>query len=94
MRKKYHGTVRTGGRAVYEGWYQTRGKAVIDLKRKARETVLNSFEENTHVDYTLSLGSLVVTSGRIPTRKMHHRRPPAFPCSGYGVLPLCGTRIC
>jgi hypothetical protein len=94
MCKKYHGTVYVRGRGkVYEDWYQTRGKGVRDLKRKARETVLNSFEEGSGADFTLSLGGQVIASGQIPKPGLYgHYAGSAS--AGYGLMPVGGIRIC
>jgi hypothetical protein len=91
MRKKYHGTVYANGRAVYEDWYETRSKAIMDLKQEARETVLNSFDEDLHAAFTLSFGNTVIEKRELPRR----RYPvPVSPRYGLGLLPVSGTRIC
>jgi hypothetical protein len=93
MRKKYHGTVYANGRAVYEDWYATRRKAVTDLKQEARETVLNSFDEDADVDFTLSCGGMVVENREMPKQRFRrHYTGPACPL--YGLIPVSGTRIC
>jgi hypothetical protein len=89
MRKKYHGTVYANGRAVYEDWYETRSKAVMDLKQEARETVLNSFDEAIHAGFTLALGNTVIENRELP-----RRRYPIPVSPRYGLLPVSGTRIC
>jgi hypothetical protein len=94
MRKKYYGSVRAqGAGTVYENWYETRGKAVGDLKEKARETILNSFDEDINVGFMVSLGNNVVAEGRIPKQRLP-RRYAGPVCSVYGLLPVSGTRIC
>jgi hypothetical protein len=94
MRKKYYGTVRAqGAGTVYENWYETRGKAVGDLKEKARETVLNSFDDDINVAFTVILGRSIVTEGRIPKRRLP-RSYVGPVCSVCGLLPVSGTRIC
>jgi hypothetical protein len=93
MRKKYHGTVYVNGRAVYEDWYNTRSKAVADLKQEVRETVLNSFDENIHAGFTLSLGDTVIENRELPQRRFH-RQYPGPSSSLYGHMPVSGTRIC
>jgi hypothetical protein len=94
MQKRYHGTVSTKGRGVvYEDWYETRHKAIVDLKREARETVLNGFDGSMNAEFTLSLGDQIIRTGHIPGRRFH--RPYAGPvCSVYGFMPIGGTRIC
>jgi hypothetical protein len=93
MRRKYHGTVYANGIAVYEDWYETRRKAVTDLKQEARETMLNSFGENMDVDFTLSLGSAVIGTGKLPARRFY-RPYTGFARFEYGPVPIGGTRIC
>jgi hypothetical protein len=94
MRKKYYGTVRAqGAGTVYENWYETRGKAVGDLKEKARETVLNSFDDDINVNFTVSIGKSVVTEGHIPKQRLPRCYVEPV-CSVYGLLPVSGTRIC
>jgi hypothetical protein len=93
MRKKYHGTVYANGRAVYADRYETRRKAVADLKRQARETALNSPDENVSAGFTLSLRGMVVAGGEIPGRRFPRRYAgPAWPA--YGLIPSGGTKIC
>jgi hypothetical protein len=92
-KKKYHGTVYANGTAVYEGWYETRRKAVTDLKREARETVLNSFDEDADVDFTLSRGGMVVENREMPKQRFRGRYPGPF-SPPYGLMPVSGTRIC
>jgi hypothetical protein len=94
MRKKYHGTVSVKGTGVvYEDWYETRGKAVADLKREAGETVLNGFDGDMNAEFTLSLGGRIIRTGQIPGRRfLRQYAGPA--CSVYGFLPVSGTRIC
>ncbi|MDR2741250.1 MAG: hypothetical protein LBB98_03745 [Treponema sp.] len=89
MRKKYHGTVYANGRAVYEDWYETRRKAVMDLKQEARETVLNSFDEAIHAAFTLSFGNTVIENQELPRRRYSVPVSPR-----YGLLPVRGIRIC
>jgi hypothetical protein len=93
MRKKYHGTVHANGKAVYEKWYETRRQAVTDLQQEARETVLNSFGEDTNAGFILSCDHTVIENRDIPKRRLPGRY--AGPASSvYGLLPLGGTRIC
>jgi hypothetical protein len=78
---------------VYEDRYETRRKAVADLKRQARETVLNSFEEDIQAGFTLSRGDMVIADGEIPKRRFPRRYAgPVFPI--YNLMPVGGTRIC
>jgi hypothetical protein len=94
MRKKYHGTVSASGTGiVYEDWYETRHTALRDLKREARETVLNSFDGDTNAEFTLSLGGRIIAAGQIPGQRFHrHYASPA--CFVHGIAPITGTRIC
>jgi hypothetical protein len=92
MRKKYHGTVYANGRAVYEDWYDTRRKAVTDLKQEAWETVLNSFDENIRAGFTLSLGNTLIENRELPQRRLPLH--PGTVSSPYGLMPVSGTRIC
>jgi hypothetical protein len=94
MCRKYHGTIRTGSGVVYEGWYRTRGNALRDLKRNARETVLNSFDDGAEADFTLFLGGVVVAGGRIPAGRSLRGRYADPACTVYGMTPICGTKIC
>jgi hypothetical protein len=94
MRKKYHGTVSASGTGiVYEDWYGTRHTALRDLKREARETVLNSFDGDMNAGFTLSFGGRIIAAGHIPGRRFH-RHDIRLACSVYGLVPVKGTRIC